>query len=153
MSTRCQIIIEGADVVLYRHSDGYPEGPHGVVKILKKIVMNFVKNRCFDECYLPAHIIADMIVAYKKGQDAMYRDAVKRGENPSKVSYDRGKYLGYGVEAYNAEADAAFHSDIEFLYVVKKNGTIEVRQCFTDSNGPTNIGNTKLVKTVKYGKK
>lgn len=158
MSTRCQILIEGSDVVLYRHSDGYPQGPHGVLKLLKKSVATFVKHRGHDECYMPAHIMTDMIVAHKKSQDAMIRKAKKDGNPQYIASYEAGKYLGYGVEAYTANDEAAsedntLHGDIEFLYVVKKNGTIEVRSCFIDHDGPSNIANTKLVKTVVAVKK
>ena len=151
MSTRCQILVEGADVVLYRHSDGYPDGEHGVLKSLKAIVKNFIKWRGFDECYLPAHIISEMIVAHKKWADKCIRREKKKDPNYNTNSYESSKYLGYGIEGYADEA-AYLHGDIEFLYVVKKNGTIEVRQCFVDENDHPVIRNTKLLKTVKYGK-
>jgi len=151
MSTRCQIIVEGSDAVVYRHSDGYPDGACGVVKTLKPIVENFIRWRGFDECYLPAHIVADMIAVHKKDMDKTIRKMKKAGTPAANLSaYESAKYLGYGVEAYKADDENALHGDLEFLYVVKKNGTIEVRSCFTDNDGPCNIGNTKLVKTVKY---
>jgi len=135
MSTRCQIVVEGSNVVIYRHGDGYPEGKNGVVAALKKIVPQFVAARGFDEVYMPAHIVSSMIVDHHKtfGADSPYH------------------FLGFGIEGYeNPNSGFALHGDIEFLYVVKKNGTIEVRSCFNDPNGPDNIGNTKVIKTVKY---
>lgn len=151
MSTRCQIIVEGSDVVIYRHCDGYPEGPHGVVRALKKSVMNFIKYRGFDECYMPAHIVSDMIVAHKASTDKTAKQMAKAGLGSS--HYEASKYLGYGVEAYIMNDAHALHGDIEFLYVVKKNGTIEVRSCFENNDGPENITNTKVIKTVKYAPK
>jgi len=155
MSTRCQILVEGTDVVLYRHGDGYPDGPNGVIAALKPIVTNFIKWRGFDECYLPAHIISGLIVAHTKWCDKVIRACKRKGQKPREYSaYESAKYLGHGIDGYNPDAgNTGLHGDIEFLYVVKKNGTIEVRECFIDPDGPCNIDNTKLKKTVRYGKK
>jgi hypothetical protein len=152
MSTRCQIIVEDATVALYRHSDGYPDGPHGVIKILKKIVVGFIKRRGFDECYMPAHIISDMIVAHKKWADGRIREIKKTNGPASSIeSYEGTKLLGYGIEGYDPEHGAeenAFHGDIEFLYVVKKNGTIEVRVPTHAFNEASSIHNTEVQKVV-----
>ncbi len=137
MSTRCQIIVEGSDVVIYRHSDGYPDGDEGVLKGLIATVGPFVKARGFDECYLPAHIVHDQVAAHVKwANEQAFGKATK--------------YLGYGVEAYNPAVRHPLHGDIDFLYVVKKNGEIEVRSCFVDPDGPCNIDNTRLLKAVTY---
>lgn len=154
MSTRCQIIVEGADVVLYRHSDGYPDGVHGVLKALKASVSRFMKYRGFDECYMPAHIIADMIASHKAWADKCIRREKRKDKSYNTSSYESCKYLGYGIEGYNPNHgadDNAFHGDIAFLYVVKKNGTIEVRtpNFHFGSEAACSIHNTEVVKTVK----
>jgi hypothetical protein len=45
MSTRCQILVTGSDVVIYRHSDGYPDSEHGVLHDLLPLVREFKKYR------------------------------------------------------------------------------------------------------------
>lgn len=53
MSTRCQIgfyendkeELENWDVLLYRHSDGYPEDDCGVVATILPILQDFQENR------------------------------------------------------------------------------------------------------------
>lgn len=148
MSTRCQIIFEGCDVVIYRHSDGYPEGASGVIKALKASVANFVKWRGYDECYMPAHVMHDLIAEHKKELDKYIRREKKAG---GYAAYEQAKYIGYGIESYPDES-AYLHGDIEWLYVVKKDGTIEVRKCWSDDEGHPNISNTHVTETVKYGK-
>ncbi len=157
MSTRCQILVEGATVVLYRHSDGYPDGPTGVIVALKKILKKFIPASGFDEIYLPAHIISSMIVEHHKDGQRYARMMVKAGtpkEQADKIAKSSA-YLGFGVEGYKDSVEGRYdtlHGDIEFLYVVKKNGTIEVRQCFNDNDKASNIENTTVVKTIKYAK-
>lgn len=61
MSTRCQIKLKTDDsstntIYVYRHHDGYPEGPHGVLSLLHPLVESFIKSRGFDESYLLARI-------------------------------------------------------------------------------------------------
>ena len=149
MSTRCQIIVKGSDVVVYRHSDGYPDGKHGVVAALKKIVMPFLKHRGLDTCYLPAHIVAGMIAEHKQDMDKLIRLAEREGRHDYVSSYEQSKYLGFGVEAYNEANDNALHGDIEFLYIVDEKG-IEVRAADFRDDQPCNVANTKHVKTVKF---
>jgi hypothetical protein len=155
MSTRCQILVEGSDVLVYRHSDGYPDGPHGVLKALKPIVANFIKWRGFDECYMPAHISSALIVEHQKWCDMAIRRCKREGQDYR--HYESAKYLGHGLDGYNAETGAGLHGDIEFLYVVKKNGTIEVRTCqFTfewEGESAVHIDKTTVKKTVRYTRK
>ena len=150
MSTRCQILVEGSDVVLYRHSDGYPTGESGVLKPLKKIVSQFCKHRGFDTTYLPAHIISSFIVDQNKWID----------EHVAKGSLERDyagtRFLGHGVEAYYPDRkNTGLHGDIDYLYVVKRNGTIEVREPMLNfgEDGECRIQNTKMTSVVKYARK
>ena len=150
MSTRCQIIVKGSDVVVYRHSDGYPDGKHGVLAALKKIVVPFLKHRGLDTCYLPAHIVAGLIVEHQRDMDKLIRLSVKEGRQDHVSSYEQFKYLGFGVEAYTDEnADNALHGDIEFVYIVDDKG-IEVRHADFRDDQPCNVANTKHVKTMKF---
>lgn len=64
MSTRCNIHFSyGTDIVanVYRHSDGYPEGPHGVPASLKRFFEDVevqTKDRRFgDPSYLAAKFV------------------------------------------------------------------------------------------------
>jgi len=149
MSTRCQIIVKGSDVVVYRHSDGYPDGKHGVVSALKKIVVPFLKHRGLDACYLPAHIVAGMIADHKQHMDKLIRLSENEGRHDCVSSYEQCKYLGFGVEAYNEANDNALHGDIEFLYIVDEKG-VEVRAADFRHDQPRNVANTTHVKTVKF---
>jgi hypothetical protein len=151
MSTRCQIIVQGSDVVLYRHSDGYPDDEHGVLAALKKIVKPFLKPRGWDTDYMPAQIIASMIAANHASLDATAKEKLDR-----KDSYEQYKYLSYAVEAYtDPTSDNALHGDIDYLYVIrqvaKKAGeksetVIEIRKC--DFDDVCNISKSLLVRTV-----
>lgn len=57
MSTRCQIGFYEAgetnlnlwEALIYRHSDGYPESPHGVIATMLPILKDFDKNRGIDD--------------------------------------------------------------------------------------------------------
>jgi hypothetical protein len=108
MSTRCQILVQDSDVILYRHCDGYPDGEHGVMALLRPLVLSFLKHRGFDPSYMSAQIVAAHIEKTRNGPT---------------------DFLGCGVEAYK---NGQLHGDIEFLYVVTKNA-IEVRSV----QGPT----------------
>lgn len=109
MSTRSQILVEGSNVILYRHNDGYPDGPHGVLATLCPLVKEFVAYRGHEEDYMSAQILYAIMNPHK--------------ESYSKVNTNAG-LLGYGIEAYSGY----LHGDIEYIYVVKKDGHIEVRK-------------------------
>ena len=113
MSTRCQIkfISEGKEVLIYRHSDGYPEGDFGVVNSISK----FLKwdSRGDDIEYIPANFIffekVNMALHFNENREV-------RGENPitlNNLLEEDYMQLGYGVCQPND-----YHGDIEFLYTV-----------------------------------
>jgi hypothetical protein len=56
MGTRAIIHVKGEKVGLYRHSDGYPDREHGVLKTLRPFVEDFVKNRGNDPCFFLARL-------------------------------------------------------------------------------------------------
>lgn len=75
MSTRCVIeFTEGDDVVacIYRHSDGYPDGPHGVPDSLERFFAAVEEqcggdNRYDDPCYLAARFVVWQAAQWSRG--------------------------------------------------------------------------------------
>ncbi len=128
MSTRCHIIVEdkefGTNTILYRHSDGYPDGPHGVLASLVPFVVRFLKNRGWDSCYLGAHIMADQIRVARESRRAYYQRCIDRAESEGKAprKYDvegmanvDNDFLGFGISN-------EVHGDVEFIYRVSPEG-------------------------------
>jgi hypothetical protein len=128
MSTRCHIIVEdpehGDKTILYRHSDGYPDGPNGVLASLVPFVARFVKHRGFDSCYLGAQIMADQINRSREGMKASFQrridKAVAATSEPSKWDVEglanvENDFLGFGISNQ-------IHGDIEFIYRVTPDG-------------------------------
>lgn len=108
MSTRCQIRIEGNKALLYIHSDGYPEG---ILPTLMSFLPPFMKDRGYDPEYLAARLLQQFM---NKSDKRMEEFRVKF---PGPTRFD---YTGFGV-------DVELHGDIRYLYVVKKNGSVEVQ--------------------------
>lgn len=103
MSTRCQIgfyssselELSRPDVVLYRHSDGYPRGEHGVLDVLVPFAQRFNKSRG----------LSDSSYAGARGLEALINATA-----PNKT-------IGYGIDG-----DRGLHGDIEFYYRVDPSG-------------------------------
>jgi hypothetical protein len=125
MSTRCHIIVEdqewGYNTILYRHSDGYPNGKHGVVATLAEFMQVFMKRRGWDPIYLPAQLLHFMIA-----KDAAYNlesiaaRAKRCGRKPSSYEQEMlacggNDFLGYGITN-------DIHGDVEYIYVINKDG-------------------------------
>ncbi len=144
MSTRCQIIVEGCSAVLYRHSDGYPDGPSGVLADLLPLVKRFRAVRGDDPDYLCAQILHGMVAAHHRWANKAKKDWAKRGDKFSEEC----RYIGYGVEAL----EGGLHGDLEYLYIVKSDH-VEVRgvnRLFWDSPG---LHNTRVEKCVRFNGK
>lgn len=139
MSTRCQIIVAGHDAIIYRHSDGYPNGEHGVLASLVPLVKTFMEYRGADPFYLTAHIVADQIRRHIDACDK--RDALEGG---FKSDY---RFLGFGVEAYND----VLHGDIEYLYVVSlDSGVVSVCKPTAKFDQNPSFINTEVVQVVSF---
>ncbi len=76
MSTRSTInFIEDGQLMasVYKHSDGYPEGKHGVLKIMKRFFKKITKqtddHRFNDSSYLAAKLVVHLAERYKKDTD------------------------------------------------------------------------------------
>ena len=91
------IEVEGCDVKLYRHCDGYPEGPHGVLATLIPQVKKFIYLRGF---YEPEYLLARIAQWQMNGRDL-------------------NDVLGFGL-------DTSYHDDLEYIYRVRVNGIIEI---------------------------
>lgn len=132
MSTRCHIIVEDQKyderTILYRHSDGYPDGKHGVLATLVPFVARFIKHRGFDACYMGAQIMCDQINqarsysrAYRKERlKKLYADGYSRNHRLAKLAREDIKnvdndFLGFGISS-------EIHGDVEFIYRVTREG-------------------------------
>jgi hypothetical protein len=126
MSTRCQIQIEGNKAILYVHSDGYPSG---ILPLLLPFVEKFQKGRGDDPEYLAARLIQHLANESDKGMEEFHAKMSARG-----MGKDLGfRFIGFGV-------DADIHGDIEYLYVVKKGGTVEVQKPGGQTLGSFQVG-------------
>jgi len=128
MSTRCHIIVEdpssGDKTILYRHSDGYPNGEHGVLASLVPFVARFMKHRGWDPCYLGAQIVCDQINRSREYMRKYHLDAIDRFnfEGKGNAGYHVGAleridddFLGFGISS-------GIHGDVEFIYRVTPEG-------------------------------
>jgi hypothetical protein len=132
MSTRCHILIEGFQPMLYRHCDGYPGkadgSTYGVLADLIPFLAAFKKYRGWDPEYLLARMAQHMCNIFTRDEEQI-----------QKLGPD---FLSIGI-------DMAMHGDEAFIYIVKQDWTMEVRvttAAFWDS--PT-LANTALVETVE----
>jgi hypothetical protein len=114
MSTRAQILVEGQPCKIYKHSDGYPEG---VLPFLAPYVATFMKHRGFDDCYMTARILMAWGIEEAKEIKEMLK-GMDKGDGVGKY-YEKPQVLGFGV-------DNDWHGDIEFCYIIRKDGSIDV---------------------------
>lgn len=113
MGTRAQIAFDGTTCKVYKHYDGYPSE---TLKTLIPFVADFMERRGYDEEYMVAQLCCTMIneswermVAVKKTMPKVY------GE----VDESKRDLAGFGV-------GNQWHPDIEYVYVIRDSGTIEV---------------------------
>ncbi len=113
MSTRAQIMVKGSPVLVYRHSDGYPQGVHGVLDFLQGFVSRFVKERGNDPEYFLAQYLRHL---------AIHEETQARENQKDSRYWPSNRFLGHGL-------DCVIHGDIEFLYVIDlSNGSITYHQ-------------------------
>ena len=131
MSTRCHILIEGFKPMLYRHRDGYPGAAdgstYGVLADLVPFLMAFRKHRGWDPEYMLARMAQHLCNIFEPDAEHMAR------YGPD--------FLGVGIEM-------AMHSDVAFIYAVKKNWTVEVRATTAAFWDKPTLANTTLIDTV-----
>ena len=128
MSTRANIMVEGSNVVIYKHYDGYPEG---VLPVLIPFLKDFHKDRGMDEEYMVCQIVRAFAVEEGlAGED----DHVKEVDVK----------LGWGLDV------GLRHADIEYLYVVRDGCFVEIRKTTDEFWDRPSIENTVIVKEVSY---
>lgn len=146
MSTRSQTLVEGnEEVKVYKHSDGYPSG---VLPFLKDLLPSFAKNRGFDPQYLTAWVSQTYMqgsIKQDKEYQRRYKKQAKAGDSFAKgMVKDTGlSYTGHGVDAF-------FHGDIEYLYYIRKDFSVDILEPgngFWDIENPT-LNNFRLVRKV-----
>ncbi len=136
MSTCAQILVAGESVSLYRHSDGYPQGRHGVVGDLLPFLVKFVKFRGgFDPPYLMAQLVHHLVA---KEHRFWAKRARLQFAGRDRDYYESTKYIGYALLAVGDEADLA----AEWVYVIQSNH-LEVRKA-------NRRGATKLVRRLAF---
>lgn len=128
MSTRAQIKYKNSqdNIYIYKHSDGYPEGEHGVLKFLVPFVEKFFKSRGDDESYFLAQFLRHHAVYTYKEQLADYEkykdsdnEIVRRCNRHPDEDDSPYKYLSYGL-------DCIQHGDIRYLYEIDNDGSIYI---------------------------
>lgn len=77
MSTSAEIYFEGSETVIYKHWDGYPEGPAGVVSWLAPFVAEFHTRRGYDPEYLPARLLMYLGAREAKEHERLVARAVE----------------------------------------------------------------------------
>lgn len=140
---RCQTIIEGGDIMVYRHSEGEPDI---VLPKLLPLLREFMKYRGWDPFYMAAQITW----LYKQELYDCVRRSIrwnKKHNYPTKPNaYDSIKYHGVGIRPFTGR----FHSDEAFIYVVRKAGYLEVRATMEAFWNEPVLANTKIVKCVRF---
>lgn len=123
MSTRSQILIEGSKASIYRHCDGYPGTPdgteYGVLADLMPILRAFKADRGWDVEYLVARVAQRLMNKHVPDGSITYGICTK------------------------------MPSDLAFVYVIKKNWSIEVRETNTLFWDAPSAANTALVGTFQ----
>lgn len=105
MSTRSQIKVKGSEVMIYKHSDGYPEG---VIPVLKPILERFVAERGNE----PDYALAQIMRAFARHDEEYRKKRLEEAEDEIvKNMYKQPRMTGWGL-------DTVRHGDIEYLYKV-----------------------------------
>jgi hypothetical protein len=147
MSTRCMIKVAGHEPVIYKHSDGYPDGKPGVLATLTPFLKKFFKYRPADD---GAYLLARILDAFMQ-DDRKYRAAFERSHTPlttltareKRENREERETTGYGIEP------EMNHSDIEWFYVVdmedRKVQVYTTTREFWDSPTVENLELSKIV--------
>ena len=146
MSTRCQVFIEGegANVSIYRHSDGYPETACGVLRTLLPFINKFVKDRGRDDwSYMAAQLVGMWLM---ERHESYKHEPYKSMKKTSLASF---RWLGYGIEAHDESKGQTFHGDEEYIYVVKQDH-VEIRHTLKGFRDNPVLANTEVIGRRKF---
>lgn len=140
MSTRCQIGIyekketdlTNFEALLYRHSDGYPDGEHGVLAAIVPFCKFYHKARGMNDTeYLAARLLQYLCNEYDKAM-SKYEQITPKIDGLQYTGL-----LGNGISK-------VFHWDIEYFYAISP-GLIRVYETPFESE-PKNY---KLIQTIE----
>lgn len=155
MSTRCHIALyentkqplDKPTVLLYRHSDGYPEGEHGVVKVLKDFCAFFDERRGLgDTEYAGAWLMYYLIDNHVKD---MQKYVKERGDAPySTVPEDGRDCLGHGICKPGEN-----HWDIAYYYRVNPTSIIVYQNSYDNDTGISSERSLKKIQTIRLRRK
>lgn len=146
MATRCHIIVGDYNAMIYRHSDGYPNGRAGVLFMLKPLVKKFMQGRGFlDAEYLTAHIAhrcIEIVQRDRAGNRKHYKETT--GKVPEYL--DGPDFLGIGIQPFTKY----FQGDVAYVYKIVQNKTvnIEIYQRSNNSAGNLTWADLRLIETV-----
>lgn len=133
MSTRCQVGIyskvtdklDNPFALLYRHSDGYPDGAGAVIQ---EFLPQFLADRGYDVEYLAARLLVALMLSPK---------ALEESDN-----------LGYGIFG-----DKILHWDIEYYYAVYPNWLkVYTVEALAKDRNRVGWKNLKLLKAIRIAK-
>ena len=131
MSTRCHILIEGFKPMLYRHCDGYPGSAdgakYGVLADLVPFLAAFRERRGWDPEYMLARMAQHLCNVFEP--------------DPEQKAKGGPDFLSVGI-------DMAMHCDVAFVYRVKKDWSVEVRNTTSAFWDKPTLANTTLIDTV-----
>jgi len=132
MSTRCQIgfykerpkNLNKFEALIYRHSDGYPEGESGVLEAIVPFLKWFKAERGLNDVeYASARLLQDLCNRY----DNHSMEFDRKINNIAKARSPFTGLLGHGISK-------DFHGDIEFFYAVYPEG-VSTYEVEWDKNG------------------
>jgi len=105
MSTRAQIQVKGSEVMIYRHSDGYPSG---VLPTLVPRMKGFIKARGTNDV---EYDTANVMKAFVEASIDSVADRIDSGMLDPEMYHDMFRYTGYGI-------GTQMHGDIEYFYEI-----------------------------------
>ena len=150
MSTRAQIQIKGSEVMIYKHSDGYPSE---TLPTLIGTMQTFIKERGNE----PDYALAQIMRAFARRDEKRRQEQLERHQNElAKWEEDEPEYesVKMWVDIYGKHRmtgwglDTVRHGDIEFLYTVDlSKGVVIVETGYGEDMGQEKI--IKLEEEIK----
>lgn len=133
MSTRCQIGFYEAEeknlanfkVLIYRHSDGYPDGESGVVADVMPFLRWWKTERGISDFeYCSARLLQYLCNKYDNYSHVLFKNEANGTFESEKIGAFTGT-LGHGISK-------GFHGDIDYLYAVRPD-RLEIYQVTGDT--------------------
>ena len=125
MSTRSQIKVKGSEIMIYKHSDGYPSE---TLPTLIGTMQTFIKERGNE----PDYALAQIMRAFARRDEKRRKEKLAKDDVFSKY-YEKQQMTGWGL-------DTVRHGDIEFLYTVDlSKGVVIVETGYGEDMGQEKI--------------